>query len=133
MTIGGIIFAIILTIGILIFGGLCLTDYCETTIGKVASVVILVIAMVALWGGLLWYYNCTESGKRALKTQESELNGGITREVKVYDMEGDLVQSYKGKFDVDYDDDRIVFDDENGLRHIIYYPTGTVVIDEVAE
>ena len=34
---------------------------------------------------------------------------------------------------MEYDDDRILFDDENGLRHIIYYPTGTVIIDEVSE
>lgn len=133
MTIGSVIIAIIITIGAIIIGGALIIDGTTEIQTKIISAVIALVIIGATWGGLLWYFNCTESGKRALKTQESELNGGITREVKVYDMEGDLVQSYKGKFDVDYDDDRIVFDDENGLRHIIYYPTGTVVIDEVAE
>ena len=56
---------------------------------------------------------------------------GIQRKVTVYDMEGDIIKEYEGKFDVDYDNDRIIFDDEHGLRHIIYYPTGTVIIDDV--
>ena len=86
-----------------------------------------------IWSIALWYYNSTEAGKRARKTQESNFNGGITRVVKVYDVEGDLIAEYTGKFDVDYDNDRIIFDDENDNRHIIYYPTGTVIIDEVDE
>lgn len=92
----------------------------------------LAICLV-IWGIALWYYNSTEAGKRARKTQESNFNGGITRVVKVYDVEGDLIAEYTGKFDVDYDNDRIVFDDENNNRHIIYYPTGTIIIDEVDE
>lgn len=72
----------------------------------------------------------TESGKRAYKTQQSEFNEGIERIVKVYDMEGDLIAQYEGRFDVEYDASRIIFDDENGKRHVIYYSTGTVIIDE---
>ena len=49
----------------------------------------------------------------------------------MYDMNGGLIQEYSGKFDIDYDDDRIIFDDENNKRHVIYYPTGTIIIDEV--
>ena len=86
-----------------------------------------------MWGIVAWWCNNTEAGKRAFKTQDSNLNGGITREVKVYDVEGDLIASYKGKFDIEYDDDRILFDDEKGNRHIIYYPTGNVIIDEVGK
>ena len=59
------------------------------------------------------------------------INKGIDRTVKVYDVNGKLIQEYDGKFDIEYDDDRIVFDDENNKRHIIYYPTGTIIIDEV--
>lgn len=29
-----------------------------------------------------------------------------------------------------YKCDRILFDDEQGKRHVIYYPTGTVTVDE---
>ena len=133
MTIGGIIIAVLLTLLVIVISLWLVTDEYMRKISKIIGVAVTLFIIATIWGGLLWYFNNTESGKRALKTQESELNGGITREVKVYDMEGDLIQSYKGRFDVDYDNDRIIFDDENGLRHIIYYPTGTVVIDEVAK
>ena len=48
-------------------------------------------------------------------------------------MDGDVLAHYKGKFDVEYSDERILFDDENGQRHIIYFKSGTVVVDEVSE
>jgi len=41
-----------------------------------------------------------------------------------------MIKTYDGKFDIDHDDNRIIFDDEQGKRHVIYYPTGTVVVDE---
>ena len=84
---------------------------------------------IVLFGMIMWYQN-TESGRRALKSQELNFNGGIERTVEVYDATGNLIKRYSGKFDVDYDDDRIIFDDENDKRHVIYYPTGTIVIDE---
>ena len=80
--------------------------------------------------GMMWYFNNTASGRRTFKSQESNFNNGIERIVKVYDVNGKLITEYDGKFDITYDDDRILFDDENGKRHIVYYPTGTVVIDE---
>ena len=89
------------------------------------------LIIIGSWAIGLWYYNGTEAGKRALKTQESNFNGGIKRRVTVYDVEGDMIAEYEGKFDIEYDDDRILFDDEQGLRHIIYYPTGNVIIDEL--
>lgn len=58
-------------------------------------------------------------------------NGGTERTVEVYDATGNLLKTYRGKFDIDYDDSRIIFDDEENRRHVIYYPTGTVIVDEV--
>lgn len=89
-----------------------------------------VTASAILLGFMLWYFSSTEKGKRAMKTQESNLNSGIERIVKVYDIKGDIIAEYEGKFDVDYNESRIIFDDENGKRHIIYCKTATVVIDE---
>ena len=89
------------------------------------------LIIIGSWAIGIWYYQGTEAGKRALKTQESNFNGGIKRRVTVYDVEGDMIAEYEGKFDIEYDDDRILFDDEQGLRHIIYYPTGNVIIDEL--
>ncbi len=98
--------------------------------GYIIAVMIAAILSILLLVLMMWWYGNTESGKRAMKTQESNFNSGIERVVKVYDMNGGLIAEYSGKFDVDYDNDRIIFDDENGKRHIIYYPTGTVIIDE---
>lgn len=130
MTIKGFLlflFLAAMTIVIAWLVGIAVDEKHSATIGAIIGVIISVFILI----GMLFYYNCTESGKRAYKTQESNLDGGITREVIVYDMNGDIIKEYRGKFDIEYDDDRILFDDENGRRHIIYYPTGTVIIDEI--
>lgn len=135
MTIGAIILNIIVTIGVIILG-LSIADYFfkDESFGIcVSSLLITILIIAGTWGISIWYYGNTEGGKRALKSQESNLSGGITREVKVYDVEGDVIATYKGKFDIEYDNDRILFDDEKGNRHIIYYPTGNVIIDEIGE
>lgn len=97
-----------------------------TVVGTLCGMIVSAI----LLGFLLWYFGSTEKGKRAMKTQESNLNGGIERTVKVYDINGEIVAEYEGKFDVDHNQSRIIFDDENGKRHIIYYNMATVIIDE---
>lgn len=137
MTIVAWITVIVIDIIILIvaFGTLSDTDNPFNTFNQfktIGFIITLVLCLIVTFG-TLWYFQNTESGKRALKTQESNFNKGIERKVSVYDVEGDLIHEYKGKFDLEYDDDRILFDDENGLRHIIYYPTGTVIIDEINE
>lgn len=105
----------------------------DTTKGFIISITIAVVTDILVLFAFNWYYTNTATGARAIKTQQSELSNGINREITVYDMEGDIIKTYKGKFDVTYDNDRILFDDENGKRHIIYYPTGTVIIDEIEE
>ena len=129
MTIGSYIVLGIITVGVIV-SLLIVSDDWEIK-PKIIGFVIAIVILAGLWGFGFWLFNNTESGKRALKTQDSNLNGGIKRKVAVYDIEGDIIAEYQGSFDIEYDDDRILFDDENGLRHIIYYPTGTVVIDEV--
>ena len=139
MTIGAILICVILSIiiiGIGIYIGYVIYDTSlESTrgiIGAMLTVVVSIAITICLWFGTNWYFTNTECGKRALKTQDSELNGGITRQVLVYDMDGDLITSYTGKFDIEYSDERIMFDDENGDRHIIYFKSETVIVDEVS-
>ena len=127
MTVGGwILFAIL---AIIIFD-VCMIvpSICEK--GYLAAAIIGFVLIAILCGGMHWYYGNTQSGKRAFKSQESNFGDGIERTVKVYDVNGGLITEYSGKFDITYDNDRILFDDENGKRHIIYYPTGTVIVDE---
>ena len=58
----------------------------------------------------------------------------MNRVVHVYDMEGEEIATYKGKFAIQENaQDGIVkvkFD-VDGERHIIYGSTGTIVIDEI--
>ena len=129
MTVGGwvgfaSITAVILLIGFLV--GFAIDENKSVAISMAVSVVLVVFVLI----GMLFYYNNTASGKRAYKTQESNFNNGIERIVEVYDATGNLLKTYNGKFDISYDDNRIIFDDENGKRHVIYYPTGTVIVDE---
>ena len=130
MTIGAIIIDVIILLVIISIALWVGADF-ESAIGGIITFVIGIILLMCIIFGELWYFNSTESGKRSLKSQESNLKGGITRHVEVFDVNGKLIKKYQGKFDIDYDDDRIVFDDEKGQRHIIYYPTGTVIVDEI--
>lgn len=131
MTIGAIILDIVIAIAIMGIGILISSEECENVwkgvvITSLIAVIVLVITIIVQ----IWFYGNTASGARAIKSQKSELTNGLKRDVKVYSADGKLLQEYTGKFDVDYDNDRIVFDDEKGKRHTIYYPTGTVIIDE---
>jgi len=133
MTLGLIISLSVTSIIIII--GVCFVNYVSesNTIRYLISLTITILILAMIWGFAAWLSINTESGRRAYKTQQSNFNGGITRDVKVFDIEGDMITEYRGKFDIQYDHDRILFDDENGNRHIIYYPTGTIIIDEVNE
>ena len=95
--------------------------------GGFVGIILSAIVLLAM----NWYYTSTAAGNRAVKSQQANFSKGIQRKVEVYDVNGNLIKEYTGKFDIEYDNDRILFDDENGKRHIIYYPTGAVIIDEV--
>ena len=128
MTVAGwIIFAIIAAV--IMISAMGIADAFDLNI--VSGFLVGIILSGIVLGIMLFYFNNTASGKRAFKSQESNFNNGIERSVEVYDATGNLLKTYSGKFDVDYDDNRIIFDDENNKRHVIYYPTGTVIIDEI--
>ena len=130
MTVSGIIVGIVITAVLLLMGLFILSDDMEIR-GKIILVTIIIAIIAGTWFGLVWYFNNTASGARALKTQQSNFDNGINRVITVYDIEGDVIQQYEGKFDIDYSDERILFDDEQGNRHIIYFKTGTVIVTEV--
>ena len=129
MTVGG--WFIFIVISLVIISICTLFGLGDGTKGAIIGALVGVIISFFILMGMMWYFNNTASGARAFKTQESNFNMGIQRKVTVFDATGNVIKEYEGKFDIEYDDDRILFDDEKGLRHIIYYPTGTVIIDEV--
>ena len=100
---------------------------------KIIALVIEIVLMIAIVGGCAIYNTRTESGKRHLKTWESETTGGIDRTITVYDIEGEEIAKYQGRFDIEESSQegvvKIKFDCD-GKRHIIYAQTGTVLIDE---
>lgn len=98
------------------------------------DVVVTTIVAVLIIIASYWYFTSTEVGKREVKDFTSNVSGGIPRYVRVYDVNGELIEEYTGTFDMETNHDNyILFDDENGLRHIIYFTTGTIIIDEVKE
>lgn len=111
-------------------------DSYEKEKSRKRKIVMLVIEVVLI-GGLIigcgLYNTHTESGKRALKSWDSEKSGGLNRTVTVYDVQGNEIAKYQGKFDVEESQNegvvKIKFD-VDGKRHIIYAQTGTVLIDE---
>lgn len=91
----------------------------------VASVVTLLVT-----AGCVFMMYFTVAGQRSWKTLISNVAGNIDRVVTVYDMNGEVITTYEGNFDIDSNETRIMFDDQDGKRHTIYWTTGTVVIDE---
>lgn len=88
------------------------------------------IAMILLAAMMLMLCSC-ESCARSCKDMNSNFNGGLYRTVRVYTYDGELVAEYSGKFDIETDHDTyILWDDEYGKRHIIYFSNFNVIIDE---
>lgn len=84
------------------------------------------LALVAL--ALLALTSCTETQQRNLKSVKSNWTGGLNRKVEVYDYNGGLIKSWKGKFDVrETDLNSVYFDDAEGRRVII---SGGIIINE---
>ena len=94
--------------------------------GTLYAAPIIIILLI----GMLWWYGNTESGKRAYKTQTSNLNGRIERTVEIYDVTGNLIKQYYCKAVIEHEYNRITFEDVNDKRHTIFYQTGTILIDE---
>jgi hypothetical protein len=121
-------FGVLILIGAII---ICVIDCSDGETGNGVAVLIvgLLIGLTMIIGPII--YKDAEAGARAIKDQQSNFNGGITRVVKVYNINGELIESYEGKFDIETDKaSYILFDDEDGKCHIIYYTTGTIIVDE---
>ena len=79
----------------------------------------------ALIAGLLLVFSIsttgcfTESCSRDFKSCSSDFNGGLERTVKVYSQTGELIAEYEGKFDIEENEGKVLFDID-GKRVIIY-------------
>lgn len=119
MTIGGWIICIIFAIGALAVG-VFIACTCEDSKGfQTLTIIIAMIIAIAIFVGGFAYFRCTESGKRSLTDQKSELGGGLDRTVTIYTANGDMIAQYVGKIDIESGNSYIKFDFE-GKRYIYY-------------
>ena len=125
MTIGGII-GCVFVIALIIVSVFIACVACETTAAKGVWIAVGVVLCLVTVPGFLFYYNATESGKRAVKTEKSNLSGGIDRTVTVYDYNGNQIDSWTGTFDVTNSEYETYFDID-GKRVVIH---GGIVINE---
>ena len=136
MTIGWwIVAGVIGVIGIVVTIGV---GYCAWENGDSVFLRCLVAILITavLFGGTIgvgaWYCNCTADGARAMKDQESNLNNGLHREIIVIAEDGREIFYYKGKCDIETNGNYILFEDEEGLRQMIYWGiTDTIIISEL--
>lgn len=94
---------------------------------NIAKILILSMMLVIA----LCLFGCSEGCARSCKDFDSNMNGGLYRTVKVYAYNGDLIAEYEGKFDIETDNETyILWDDDYGKRHIIYFTNFNIIIDE---
>lgn len=97
----------------------------------IAAGVGMIVLAIVVSCSFVWYRSVSATGRRALKDQQINLQSGVERTVRVFDINGNQIEEYSGKFDIETDrNSYILFDDEYGKRHMIYYTTGTIIVDE---
>lgn len=129
MTIGLWVTAIIIAV----IGIICSIGFftSSSTSGSIALLLTFIITASFIGGGF-WWCNNTASGARALKDQESEFNNGIMREITITAEDGREIYHYIGRCDIETNDNYIIFEDEQGLRQMIYWGvTDTIIISEI--
>lgn len=122
--------AIVAVVGVVLGVAVGICDY---EWGKGIAIIIIgfIVAGLILGGGY-WYCNNTAGGARAMKDQESELHNGLLREITITAEDGRQIFYYKGKCDIETNGNYILFEDEEGLRQMIYWGiTDTIIISEL--
>lgn len=103
----------------------------ENKTGVISSICGTVLVLIIAVIGLSWYNSTTAHGIRSYKDYESNMNNGLNRTITITAEDGRLIYEYSGKVDVEDNENYILFEDEEGKRHIIYYgKLDTVIIEE---
>ena len=133
MTIGFWILAIVVGIIGIIFSTMVWVLY-DNAGGGVLGLMITIFLVLLIIGGGFWYCNNTAGGARAMKDQQSNLNNGLMREITITAEDGREIFHYVGKCDIETNGNYILFEDENGLRQMIYWGiTDTIIVSELPE
>lgn len=119
MTIGGwllfILFAIIIASG----GTMFAFDVLAKPTSRILAALVTIALIIGLLVGMVWFFNNTASGQRALVDQKSNL-AGIERTVTVYTADGEVIAQYSGLIDIETNDGGYVKFDFEGKRYIYY-------------
>jgi uncharacterized membrane protein len=92
--------------------------------------VISMIGFAVLAFAIVGYYNFTAVGEQQIKSWNAQ-TAGLNRTVDIYSMTGELISEYKGKFNIEYDTERVeIYDVNKKERVIVYYKNGTVIVTE---
>ena len=119
MTIAGwIIFALIG--GTVALCGLLIFYVVDSTAIKSICLFVTTALIVGLLAGMMWYYNNTASGKRAMVDQKSDLANGMNRTITVYTADGKIIAQYTGRIDIEGNDGGYVLFDFDGKRYTYY-------------
>lgn len=86
---------------------------------RILPVLVVVVAIVLIFGIGFWYYNNTASGIRAKTDERANLQNGLDRTITIYTADGTVLKQYEGKIDIEQDQGYIKFD-WNGKRYIYY-------------
>ena len=132
MTIGYIV--IIVIIGVIgVISTIAFFNIIEPAAGIIALIITIALIAGMIFGGL-WYFNSTANGIRALKDQESNLNNGIKREITITAEDGREIYHYIGKCDIETNAGYILFEDEDGLRQMVYWGVqDTIIVKELED
>lgn len=119
MTVGGwFLFSFLAVIIVLV--AIVVVMACDNKFTTCLTIILAAILIFVTLFGMLWYFNNTASGQRALVDQKSEFRNGIDRIINVYTADGDLIASYNGKIDIETNDGGYVKFDFEGKRYIYY-------------
>lgn len=119
MTIGGWIFYALIALFVGGFGLACAIDSYKTE-SKIVIILATVMILFAVLCGMIWYFNNTASGQRAMVDQQSNLANGLNRTVKVYTANGDVIAEYTGLIDIEANDGGYIKFDFEGKRYMYY-------------
>lgn len=89
-------------------------------IGKILSIVVSAVLIIAIFFGMRWWFSSTASGQRALTDQKSELANGLDRTVTVYTADGKVLAQYTGRIDIEGNDGGYILFDFDGKRYTYY-------------
>lgn len=127
---------IVLAVGVVLIWVYCMDSF--SYVGPIIATIVAICLMVGVVCLTGWYNKNTASGQRKVKDFQSNIQGGLEREITITSEDGREIFHYEGKVDIETKHEGnanyILFESEEGLRYIIYYGIqDTVLIIEKGE